>query len=240
MIDVLWRRKWPWLGVQTWNEIVFLHWPVSVEKLRPYVPEPLKIDEFDGSAWVSIVFFKAKNSRLRSFSPVLSYPPFYQLNTRTYVTFGKEPGVHFFSLDASSGIVVKAGQFFHLPFRHSEIVVGKQNNRSIFTSTRPNLSRINFHAHYIPKQTPMIAPKGSLSYWLTERYCIWYVNHTNIMKLPITHLPWVLRDVKVEVEMNGLLQKDFIETGDMVSHYAKSMTAYAHPPEKHGIYLPEI
>ena len=37
-----------WLFYQEWNNAIFLHWDVSIEELRPWIPRGLEIDTFDG------------------------------------------------------------------------------------------------------------------------------------------------------------------------------------------------
>lgn len=231
-----WRRKWPWIGRQTWQDIVFLHWPVCENELRPYVPDPLVIDQYDGYAWISVVFFQTNDSRLRSFTSRVSYPVFHQLNVRTYVKFGEEPGVYFFTLSANSPLIVKGGQLLGLPYVQTEMAITKRNKQTSFTSMRLAESQVTFSAQYKEGMTPFIAKRGSLSNWLTERYCIWLINGSRIMKAPISHLPWVLYDVEVEVNMQHLLPGHFNMREKPLANYAKFMTAYAHPFERFGIF----
>lgn len=41
----------------SWRDLLFMHWPVGVEDLRPLVPPALSIDTFEGSAWLGVVPF---------------------------------------------------------------------------------------------------------------------------------------------------------------------------------------
>ncbi|MGI8842402.1 MAG: DUF2071 domain-containing protein, partial [Gemmatimonadaceae bacterium] len=34
---------------QSWQRLLFAHWPVPIEMLRPLVPASLVIEEFDGT-----------------------------------------------------------------------------------------------------------------------------------------------------------------------------------------------
>ena len=43
---------------QSWQDLLFAHWPVSVEALRPLIPAKLEIETFDGTAWLGIVPFR--------------------------------------------------------------------------------------------------------------------------------------------------------------------------------------
>ena len=53
----------PWAMGMTWLDLLFMHWPVDAEVLRPLVPPSLGIDTFDGSAWLGIVPFQMTGVR---------------------------------------------------------------------------------------------------------------------------------------------------------------------------------
>src|SRR5215472_13293648 len=50
--------KGEWVMRQSWRELLFAHWPVKVQALRPLVPAALTLDTFEGEAWVGIVPFR--------------------------------------------------------------------------------------------------------------------------------------------------------------------------------------
>src|SRR5690606_29058460 len=82
-----------WKYYQEWNEAIFLHWPVPVERLRNFVPEELIIDTLHGQAWISLVAFTMEKVRLR-YLP--AFPPlsnFHETNIRTYIKNGNRGGV---------------------------------------------------------------------------------------------------------------------------------------------------
>lgn len=41
-------------GYQCWRDLLFVHWPVPPEALRPLVPRELEIDLFAGQAYVAL------------------------------------------------------------------------------------------------------------------------------------------------------------------------------------------
>ena len=56
------HRPWPmprspWLMTQTWHDLLFAHWPVPAQALRPLVPAHFELDLFEGQAWVAVVPF---------------------------------------------------------------------------------------------------------------------------------------------------------------------------------------
>lgn len=88
---------------QIWRDLLFAHWPVALDALRPLVPAALPLDTFDGRAWVTIAPFHMEvQPRGLPALPGMSRVP--ELNCRTYVTLDGKPGVYFFSLDITAGL----------------------------------------------------------------------------------------------------------------------------------------
>jgi len=98
---------------QTWGKLLFIHWPISPELIRPLVPAGLELDLFEGTAWVAIAPFTMWGIRPR-FTPTLPLlNRCHELNVRTYVYVNRVPGVWFFSLDANHALaVLVAGRHF--------------------------------------------------------------------------------------------------------------------------------
>ena len=42
---------------QHWGKLLFMHWPVPADLLRPLIPEPLAVDTYDGLAWIGVTPF---------------------------------------------------------------------------------------------------------------------------------------------------------------------------------------
>lgn len=69
------HRQWslpnlPWVMQQTWNDLLFAHYPIKIEKLRSLVPDSLTIDTFDGVGWVGIVPFHITKCRVKGVPPI--------------------------------------------------------------------------------------------------------------------------------------------------------------------------
>lgn len=39
-------------GTQRWRELLFMHWAVPPEVMRPLLPAGMELDLWDGQAWV--------------------------------------------------------------------------------------------------------------------------------------------------------------------------------------------
>ena len=96
---------------QDWHHLLFLHWEVPAAELQKLIPEDLTIDTFEGIAYVGVIPFTLSNVRPIFTPPVPGLSRFHEVNVRTYVhRRGTNPGVWFFSLDASSALAVAAAR----------------------------------------------------------------------------------------------------------------------------------
>jgi uncharacterized protein len=64
------HRPWPlpagpWIMAQSWHDLLFAHWPVEEAALRRHIPAELKIDTYEGQAWLGVVPFRMSGVRLR-------------------------------------------------------------------------------------------------------------------------------------------------------------------------------
>ena len=108
---------------QKWRDLLFVHWPVSVDVLRPLVPAELELDLFDGTAYVGLVPFTMTGVRPVGLPAVAGLSTFHETNVRTYVRLAdRDPGVWFFSLEAANAIAVHlARRLFHLPYHFARM-----------------------------------------------------------------------------------------------------------------------
>lgn len=214
------HRPWPlpegsWTIAQSWEELLFLHWPVDAGSLRPLVPEELDLDEHDGSAWLSITPFLISGFRLRGTLPVPVASNFPELNVRTYVTAEDKPGIWFFSLDTPSLLAVQAARItYRLPYFHARASLERKGERLEFTNARCNCGRpFVLEAEYRPTSDELFEPKpGTLEHFLTERYCLYAHDDEGLHRAEIHHPPWELRPAQVELRLNTM-PPDGVELG---------------------------
>lgn len=232
------KRKYPWLALQQWDDLLFLHWPVPYEVLRPFVPEALELETYDGQAWVGVVPFHASKNRLRGIP--YSVASFLELNIRTYVRFYDEPGVYFITLDANNKWVVAGARgLFSLPYVNARMNLTQKGKEISFKSQRyTNDGAKDFSIKYQPSSMPYYAKENTLTYWLTERYCQYVFRGNNVLKGPISHQPWKLQDAEVDIEKNRAIpylpHTYFQQTP--LAHFSKTKKARAHPFEIVGKY----
>jgi uncharacterized protein YqjF (DUF2071 family) len=200
-LELVEHRPWPlpersWSLGQTWQELLFAHWRVPAEVLRPHVPAALELEEFDGSAWLGLTPFRVAGLRLRGTLPMPGFSSFLELNCRTYVRAGGKPGVWFFSLDASSRWAVEAARrLYRLPYHHARITAGG----GWFDASRIGAHGVAFSGRYEGVGPIRQARTGTLDYFLTERYCLYADDGRS--RAEIHHAPWPLQQAEGEIEL---------------------------------------
>ncbi|MGH9361059.1 MAG: YqjF family protein [Thermoanaerobaculia bacterium] len=171
-------RRTPLLH-QSWHHLLFAHWDLPPEVVRPLVPAGLELDLFDGRAWVGLVPFTITGTRATFTPPVPLVSDFHEVNVRTYVhRGGKDPGVWFFSLDAASLLAVAGARaVYRLAYFAAEIRFDVQPgdpSRFHFVSKR--------HAPPPPPGCDLRWTAGgatrpaafrSLDFFLVERYLVY-------------------------------------------------------------------
>jgi uncharacterized protein YqjF (DUF2071 family) len=187
---------------QTWHDLLFAHWPMAQDTLRPLVPAQLALDQFGGQCWVGVVPFRMSDIRRRGMPTLPGLSRFPELNVRTYVTHGGKPGVYFFSLDAASlPAVWAARKFYHLPYFHAEMSCEDRGGRILYSSRRLK-SSAELQGGYCPTAEVRLRETGSLEHWLTERYCLYTTHRGELYRGEIHHQQWPLQDAEAELETN--------------------------------------
>ncbi|HEU5397137.1 MAG TPA: DUF2071 domain-containing protein [Verrucomicrobiae bacterium] len=180
------------LLLQNWENLLFLHWPVDPEILRPKIPAPLELDLFDGQAWIGITPFAMTAVRLNSLPSIPGYDSFLELNVRTCVHCQGMPGVYFFSLDASKAMpAVAARVAYSLPYFKSRMEFSGANGEFRFHSRRVN-SRAEFSARWRIGRPLGEAGPESLEFFLVERYALFAAAADKVILARIHHRPWKL------------------------------------------------
>jgi uncharacterized protein YqjF (DUF2071 family) len=192
---------------QTWEGLLFAHWRLPVKAVRPLVERGLEIDTFDGSAWLGITPFRVDALRLRGLLPAPFVSRFLELNVRTYVTYGKKPGIWFFSLDAASRLAVEgARRAYRLPYHQARMRADRHGLRIRYESTRlgsPARPYV-FSGRYRPTGEPEPAAQGSLEHFLAERYCLYTSHEGRLHRAEIHHPPWPLQTAEATIELNTM------------------------------------
>lgn len=245
ILDATSHRPWPlpqreWIMIQRWHDLLFAHWALPPERIRPLIPSELELDTFADKAWVGVIPFRMSNVRFRGLPPIPSASTFPELNVRTYVRVPHQqdkPGVFFFSLDAASLLAVlgaRAGA--GLPYFWADMRVDDFGEELQYTSIRRSNRRpAELIARYRPTG-PASPNKSDLEQFLTERYCLYVVRHCRVHRVQIHHLLWPLQPAEAEFERNTMASANGIElpVARPMLHFAKFLQVYIFPPERIG------
>jgi uncharacterized protein YqjF (DUF2071 family) len=223
---------------QTWNDLLFAHWPVPRERLRQLVPAGLDLDVYDGQGWVAITPFRMSGVRLRGLPPFPGLSTFPELNVRTYVTLDGKPGVFFFSLDATNPVAIAVARlWFHLPYVRARMAtrwdgtVIHYDSRRLQRDTPP----VVFRGRYHPTGDVFHAQPGSLEHWLTERYCLYAVDtQAHVYRGEIHHVPWPLQPAAADIDANTMtlpLALTLPATPPLL-HFARRLDVVAWAPHR--------
>jgi uncharacterized protein len=226
------HRPWalpdaPWVMTQTWHDLLFAHWPVDADALRPHVPSGFEIDQHDGQAWLGIVPFRMTNVAPRGVPALPWISAFPELNVRTYVRAGGRAGVYFFSLDAANPVAVGVARTMaHLPYFTAEMTVEERDGWFHYASRRKRAGapRAELVAKYRPIGPADPPVPGTLEHFLTERYCLFTVDPSfHAYRLDIHHPPWPLQPAEAEIQVNTMAEAAGIRVPSMAPllHFAR-------------------
>jgi uncharacterized protein YqjF (DUF2071 family) len=217
-----------WMMTQTWHDLLFAHWPVDANDLRAKVPAGLELDVFDGQAWVGVIPFHMTNVAPRGVPALPWVSAFPELNVCTYVRMHDHPGVYFFSLDAGSRLAVGAARtMFSLPYYSAEMRVAQEHDGRIAYSSRRTSSGAapaEFVARYGPVGDVKNAARGTLEYFLTERYCLYTVDSSSrAYRVEIHHPAWPLQAAEAQITTNTMADAAGIRLPSMAPllHFAR-------------------
>ena len=206
---------WP-IMYQHWGKLLFLHWSVPAESLRPLIPDPLVIDTFDGAAWIGITPFTMWGMRPAFLPPISFLSESHELNVRTYVYLDGVPGIWFFSLDASNPIATLGARItFHLPYFNARMSLERRDRALRFASRRshPHATPAEFEAAWtVGDRLPPSEP-GSLEFFLTERDALYSAWGDALYRARIFHWPWPLHEAHLLSFQSTMLKSQAVEGG---------------------------
>jgi uncharacterized protein YqjF (DUF2071 family) len=184
-------------GTQRWRELLFVHWALPLDAVRPLVPKEIELDPWDGRAWVGLVPFRMEEIRPSWLPKALSLD-FLELNLRTYVHYRGRPAVWFFSLEASSWLAVRAARTgWSLPYHHARMSTSREGDRVRFASMRRS-DGSRFDVTYDVGEALGPSTPGTHDHFLLERYLLLSQRHGAILEGQVHHTPYVAHRARIE------------------------------------------
>ena len=215
---------------QRWDELLFLHWSVDISEVSKHLPPGLRVDTFNGKAWVGIVPFTIRRVRPRFLPAVAGLSNFPELNLRTYVVDDQgRPGVWFFSLDTPKRIPNWiARTFFHLNYRQARMRVKMEDSTCIYRSELRDRSKIDQTQEYAWKRQgkSFLAELSGLGFFLVERYRLfaYSIAKKRLLTGRVHHEPYMLQSVELARYTKSLFDSNAlgIPSGEPISVLASA------------------
>jgi uncharacterized protein YqjF (DUF2071 family) len=193
---------------QKWRDLLFIHWRVHPEVVRPFVPPGLALDLYEGMAYLGLVPFTMTGVRPVFVPPVIGLSSFHETNLRTYVRVGdRDPGVWFFSLDAANSAAVRlARALFHLPYHRARMFLEREAADSSGQSPAILYAGVRrwpapLPASYAVRARPVgpIQPAhpGTLEHFLVERYILYTIWHRRLYEGRVYHTAYPLQTAQI-------------------------------------------
>ncbi len=228
---------------QNWHHLLFLHWEIPPAELQALIPPGLRVDTFQGKAYVGLVPFTITGVRALLTPPLPWISSFHEVNVRTYVHLdGRDPGVWFFSLDASSPLAVAAARaMYKLAYFDADIAFDASDEalpaiafHSQRTDPRGSMPA-NLHVRYRPLEGAVQpAAPGSLEHFLVERYILYAEDEQRrLHRARVHHQPYPVQRVDVPELEETLVWATGIRRADSVPlrHYAREVNVKVYALE---------
>jgi uncharacterized protein YqjF (DUF2071 family) len=232
-----------WIMTQTWNDLLFVHWPLPPAALLPCVPRGLTLDTFAGQAWLGITPFWISRLHARGVPPIPGTARFHEINVRTYVRGPGGSGVLFLSLDAANILAVLGARIvYHLPYFNTQATHTCAGRRIRYVSRRrhPGAPGAVFIAGYEPVSGVFNASPGSLEHWLSARFRLFAQDSRGCLyKAEIRHKAWPLQEARARIVRNTMAEAHGLRLPDIppLLHYTRRLTTFFWLPEQ---VLPEM
>jgi uncharacterized protein YqjF (DUF2071 family) len=190
------------------------------------VPAGLDLDLFAGQSWITLIPFLIAVSHPAGWPPCLA-TSLLEMNLRTYVRGPDgEPGIYFWSLDASSLAAVLAARLLYgLPYFPATMSMRKEGTRVDYTSRRRLGTPAQLGVTWTAGEPIGLAASGSRDHFLIERYTLYVARWGQIDRARVRHRPYLLHHARVDTLTESLVS-------------AAGLPAPAEPPLCH--YSPGV
>lgn len=182
--------------VQRWTDLVFIHWRYPAETIQRLLPEGLKVDKYDGDAWVGLIPFHMEDLGFPLLRPLPYVGSFPEVNVRTYVRYRQYSGVYFFSLDINKVLpTVTARTMYKIPYCY-----GKVNHTQVGNFVTTKVSRKwptrDLTSNIVVEKKEKV--DCDLERFLTARWgLITQMPRKSFLWAPVHHPPWELQKAKL-------------------------------------------
>jgi uncharacterized protein len=197
-----------------WSTITFIHWRYPPDVVQALVPDSLKVETFDGAAWVGLTPFLMDGVRAPGLPALPWLSRFPETNLRTYVRDAKgRTGIWFLSLDAGRLPAALGGRTgFWLPYFWSDMSVRpgpvvRYRCRRMFSDTRIDVD-------VEPGEPLTDSEQDEFALFLTARYRLFTLVAGRLAAAEVEHPPWPLHHATVLDLDQNVLEAQGLPTPD--------------------------
>lgn len=192
------RRAWL---RNRWDDLTFVHWAYSADEVQALLPDGLRVDTFDGEAWVSLVPFRMRRAGPTFLPPLPWISTFAETNVRTYVVDrAGNRAVWFLSLDATRlSIVAFARWAIGFPYLWASMTIERSGRRWSYTTVRRRWPRRPAASTRLVVDVGETVEPTDLDVFLTARWGTVARWGGRLRHHPVEHAPWELREATIVV-----------------------------------------
>lgn len=181
-----------------WSDIVLLTFEAPEALLRKAIPPGVELDHWNGRAHVSIVALHMRDVRVLGWAiPGFTAHP--QVNFRTYVRRGGEPGVWFIRQFVPSRVIAAVGRlrydepFWPTPIRRRVVETPTELRAEYAVGPQA----LGWHVSVTGSRAVRIPTAASLEHYLTERAFACRARADGALSVfRVVHPAWAVREVK--------------------------------------------
>jgi uncharacterized protein len=196
--------------IHQWRHLAFLHWRYPADLVQTHLPPGLRVETFDGTAWIGLIPFLMDGVRAPGLPALPWLSRFPETNVRTYVHGPDgQTGIWFFSLDAARlPVVLAARTGYGLPYCWSDMTVRHTDAATVYRSRRrwpgPRAARCDATLRWgAPLAGLDLTP---LDHFLTARYRLYSRMAGRLVAANAQHEQWPLRRAEVTQLDQDLIQ----------------------------------
>ena len=225
------RPDGPVAGYQRWRSLLFLHWPVPVDRLRPLVPAELTLDLYGDVAYVGVVPFAMEGVRPRWWPEFLALR-FLETNVRTYVVYQGKPGVFFFSLEANSRLAVLGARVgWGLPYHYARMEMSRSGDEIAYHTRRASSEAVHQVRYQVGEALGASRPE-TLEHFFLERYFLFVKRRGQLLSGQVHHSPYPAHQVRVldvHDELIGAAGLPAVTGPPVFAHYSPGVDVEVFP-----------
>lgn len=190
---------------QRWDELAYFHWRYDPDVVQRLLPGGLRVDTFDGTAWVGLIPFEMRRVQLGPTPPIPYLSHFIEINVRTYVVdpAGRR-AIWFFSLDVPRvAIVGVARTVFSLPYcwSHATHRVDGTRHRYTMERRRPHRDRAAASIEFDVGERIRDDDVEPLDHFLSARWALTTRRRRRLLYGSVEHARWPLHRIdRLEVD----------------------------------------